>query len=904
MPIAALPQTTVRAIGSTSVISDPGSIVKELLENSLDAHATAVFIEISQNTVDVIQVKDNGHGIPPEDHPFVCRRAFTSKIKTVEDLSKLGGKSLGFRGEVLASAAEVCGGVTVTTRVEADPVGTCIKYGRNGELIRYVTRKDASGVLTYWSTQRASHPVGTTVRVTDLFKQIPVRRQTVLKSTAKTIANIKKIIQSYAIAQPTIRLSLKVLKATSERANWVYAPGKHAALMDAARKVTGTEVTSACIIKQWPCGNESDEGSGSVNDSSFQLIALLANPESDFSKVNNARQFFSVDGRPLSASRGIGQEISKLYKSYLRAAASGSGRFSNISDPFLCLQIRCKESCYDVNIEPAKDDVLFENRQNVLSLAEDLFRDVYGKNPDGAEERKSASKGKERVVNNDAFELLLARKDSTECSIETVTEGNDPPSFVTASSLFHMRSSQKNGRHEQRLFGDGSPSASGHTRTRDLEGLNPWSVTRLYAPSGASSHRTPSRGPIGSARLPPEAQELEYRSSTDTSPLGLASSASASASTPHSDRLSRSPIESRSSASVSDVTQTSPITPLTGSSVRLRASRQRDRERYGNGALDTWFLKTTQASLRQEPVEQRPENEDDETPLSQLAQHRFAQRESPPVTSDTTTPRSISHVASRSPGPSEQVTSTVESSVISRSGASEPAPRRLDQWSANLHRLANADHNPDLEKALDFEKRKREAITKLREKRKNALAGNSPHMSRYLAAKAALNPEVNNSTAKSESSVSETDNPRSRLNPHDPRSYLMRNKGSHDHRRLASDPAKVRRIQTNKLPFEKIAEGCELHDLCLVQPAAIPLISKPFRDLYEYDLYIREEDSFAGFTAADLQFLSLWEGQLSSLIKRNFRTTQGSDNPSIQINLSDLHQHLGDLDMGRSSASA
>lgn len=160
MPIKALPQTTVRAIGSTSVISDPCSIVKELLDNSLDAHATAISVEISQNTVDVIQVKDNGRGIPAEDHPFVCRRAFTSKIATVEDLRKLGGKSLGFRGEALASAAEVCGGVTVTTRVEADPVGFCIKYGRNGELIRYVTRWEASelrmltiGVLNVPRTQ-------------------------------------------------------------------------------------------------------------------------------------------------------------------------------------------------------------------------------------------------------------------------------------------------------------------------------------------------------------------------------------------------------------------------------------------------------------------------------------------------------------------------------------------------------------------------------------------------------------------------------------------------------------------------------------------------------------------------------------------------------------------------------
>lgn len=136
MPIEALPQTTVRAIGSTSVISDPCSIVKELLENALDASASSIAVEISQNTLDVIQVKDNGHGIPSEDHAFVCKRTFTSKIHTVEDFQALGGKYLGFRGEALASAAEMSSSVTVTTRVEAELAASSVKYGRNGEIIR------------------------------------------------------------------------------------------------------------------------------------------------------------------------------------------------------------------------------------------------------------------------------------------------------------------------------------------------------------------------------------------------------------------------------------------------------------------------------------------------------------------------------------------------------------------------------------------------------------------------------------------------------------------------------------------------------------------------------------------------------------------------------------------------
>lgn len=132
----ALPPTTVRAIGSSSIISDPCSLAKELLDNALDASASSVTVEIAQDTVDILQVKDNGHGIPADDYSRVCKRTFTSKIQTVDDLKNVGGKSLGFRGEALASAAEISGSLTVSTRVDSEPVGSSLKYGRNGELVR------------------------------------------------------------------------------------------------------------------------------------------------------------------------------------------------------------------------------------------------------------------------------------------------------------------------------------------------------------------------------------------------------------------------------------------------------------------------------------------------------------------------------------------------------------------------------------------------------------------------------------------------------------------------------------------------------------------------------------------------------------------------------------------------
>lgn len=137
MPIVALPQTTVRAIGSTSVISDPCSVVKELIDNALDASASFLQVEISQNTLSVIQVKDNGHGIPTEDHANVCKHTFTSKIQTLDDLKNVGGSSFGFRGEALASVVEMSGGLTVSTRSASEVTGTCLKYARDGSLLRY-----------------------------------------------------------------------------------------------------------------------------------------------------------------------------------------------------------------------------------------------------------------------------------------------------------------------------------------------------------------------------------------------------------------------------------------------------------------------------------------------------------------------------------------------------------------------------------------------------------------------------------------------------------------------------------------------------------------------------------------------------------------------------------------------
>jgi DNA mismatch repair protein MutL len=346
MSIKALPQTAVRAIGAAQVLTDSSAIVKELIDNALDARATSVAVEIHANTIDSIQVRDNGHGIPPQDRPLVARRYCTSKLTNAEDLASIGGSSLGFRGEALASAAETSGGMTVTTRVEGEQVATALKIDQQGEVI---------------AQERASSAVGTTVKITDFIKSNPVRRQVALKHTDQTLKRIKHLLQSFAFVRPHVRFSLKVLKAKNDKGNWMYAPKVGGNAEDAAFKIVGASCASQCT---WSV----------IEEVGFTLQAFLPKFDAVADRVSNVGAFVSVDRRPMAANRGLLKQVVKAFRDALKKS---DPRFENIKEPFLFLEIACPEQAYDANIEPAKDDVLFEDPDKVVTAARNLFSAAY-----------------------------------------------------------------------------------------------------------------------------------------------------------------------------------------------------------------------------------------------------------------------------------------------------------------------------------------------------------------------------------------------------------------------------------------------------------------------------------------------------------------------------------------------
>ncbi|EUC48701.1 hypothetical protein COCMIDRAFT_33776 [Bipolaris oryzae ATCC 44560] len=432
--IAALPPLTIRQLGSGQVLIDPSSVVKELIENALDARAKSIFVDITANTIDSVQVKDDGHGIPSEDRSLVCRRYCTSKIRDLNDLRELGGKWLGFRGEALASMAEISGAFSVTTRVEGEPVAVRLKYSRDGELE---------------SVAHDSHPVGTTVKVAGFFEHIPVRKQTAVKNAAKCLAKIRRLMQAYALARPSIRLRLRILKAKNINGDFSYAPRAHADVGDAVLKIFGKDCAAQCDFT-------------TVEADGFEIRAFLPKPTAIWSKISGYGSFVAVDARPVSNNRGTIKQMAHAYKQRL-------GKIN----PSL----------------PVKDDVMFEDSDIVLRVWVELLDSFYT----------------EAVLNLDDHELSSSSQQS--CQVEAHelvdqyrNEATSKSQNTSDQNKASVPAPQPRWRHSmygideedlEFLQDDRTPIIDEEEGRHAAEVSNPWTIARMNTvvkPRGSASN--------------------------------------------------------------------------------------------------------------------------------------------------------------------------------------------------------------------------------------------------------------------------------------------------------------------------------------------------------------------------------------------------------------------------------
>jgi DNA mismatch repair protein MutL len=232
MAISPLPEATLRQLGAALAITSPVTLVKELLDNALDSGASSVTVTVSSNTVDRVEVRDNGHGINHGDFGALARCGHTSKLKTLRDLEEIGGNSLGFRGLALASATTLAE-ITVTTRIPEEPVAaTLLLHEKGGATLQ----------------EPRAAPIGTTVLATSLFHKFPVRLRAAKQEATRTLQAIKRLLQSYALARSHVKMTFKILGAPSTA--WQYTPGSKTTPKEAVLRVFGSELSSMCSLYQ------------------------------------------------------------------------------------------------------------------------------------------------------------------------------------------------------------------------------------------------------------------------------------------------------------------------------------------------------------------------------------------------------------------------------------------------------------------------------------------------------------------------------------------------------------------------------------------------------------------------------------------------------------------------------
>lgn len=371
MPIVPLPQDTARLLRAHVVISTPLSVVKELVDNAIDAGASAIEVRISPNTVDRIEVRDNGGGISPSDYEALGRSGHTSKIASLEELKALGGTFLGFRGEAIAALCAV-GKVTVTTKTAAEKMAAVFELLPMGK----GSLKPASKPT----------PVGTTLTVTDLFARYPVRRKAAIKDSRPVLIKIKQLLAAYALARPCLRISLREV-GSSASPPWLYSPRPGSGIKEAALSLFGRDLSAQCIESSSlsPPAHVSVEG---ATEGIIRIEAFIPGPNADPANISKG-SFLAVDGRPVSSARGTFKKIVSSFRRHLRHCLD-TNNHTPLKDPFIALNIVCPTGTYDVNLEPAKDDVLFVDEQLILRACDRVFERVYKPHGSGGDQQDLA----------------------------------------------------------------------------------------------------------------------------------------------------------------------------------------------------------------------------------------------------------------------------------------------------------------------------------------------------------------------------------------------------------------------------------------------------------------------------------------------------------------------------------
>ena len=346
MSIRQLPDTLINQIAAGEVVERPASVVKELVENALDAGARRVDIDLEEGGVRLIRIRDDGGGIAADELPLAVARHATSKIASLDDLESVA--TLGFRGEALPSIASVSRFVLSSRRGD-DAHGASLQV--DGGSLGAVAPKP--------------HPQGTTVEVRDLFYNVPARRK-FLRAERTELGHIEEWLRSLALARPDVELRVSHNGKPSRR----YKGDSELFSGERLVETLGEEFAKHALRIEHALRQAPGEHGGR-GESTLRLHGWIAQPV--YSRASADQQYLYVNGRPIR-DRSVAHAVKQAYADVLF-----HGR-----QPAYVLFLELDPTRVDVNVHPAKHEVRFRDARLIHDFVYRGLHDALAETRAGA----------------------------------------------------------------------------------------------------------------------------------------------------------------------------------------------------------------------------------------------------------------------------------------------------------------------------------------------------------------------------------------------------------------------------------------------------------------------------------------------------------------------------------------
>ncbi len=413
--IKLLPETVANQIAAGEIVPEPSYIVKELLENSIDAGSSKIQVRVVEGGRNLIQITDNGKGMSPTDARMAFERHATSKISTVEDLDRL--QTMGFRGEALNAISSIAE-VELRTRPKGSELGTKVSI-KGGEIS---------------SVENCVCPEGTTFIIMDIFFNLPVRRRALSKMTVETVyKRVKREFERVALVNPQIAMSLHHDKNLYK--DLVCSTLKERILAISSKR-TRNDLLHIHSKNQ-----------------KVKIDGFIGKPDS---AKKGASQYFFVNNRYMEHT-GFKNAIIQTFKPYITSDES------NKKEPNYYIYFEVAPEAIDVNISPMKTDVRFLDEELIEIFLRTLIRSTLSANavlptidfnneqtvniPPSVEGYKEleAKNGEELIVRRHVFMGNTLNKGNK-------SFGNSSTTNTTGQKDFHTKLKQESSSSQERMI--------------------------------------------------------------------------------------------------------------------------------------------------------------------------------------------------------------------------------------------------------------------------------------------------------------------------------------------------------------------------------------------------------------------------------------------------------------------